>query len=249
LNEHTSGHDPGAGHGLSRRRFLRDTAVATGGALVLGVGERTPALVAAQGTQAGATTAATAAGSYSPVALTEDELATLKAVLARLIPADELGPGAVEAEVYVYIDRALIGAYKDSLPLYHQNLAALNKAAAAQGATSFATLSADKQDALLKKLESLTGTAPTAVQGNSQGASAATNITGATAGFFPLLLEHTREGMFGDPMYGGNKSFAGWDLVGYSGIKLVWTAEEQAIGTVVPPAHLSDAKLGGYPVS
>ena len=35
-----------------------------------------------------------------------------------------------------------------------------------------------------------------------------------------MLLEHTREGMFSDPIYGGNVNFAGWDLIGYPGIKL-----------------------------
>ena len=46
-------------------------------------------------------------------------------------------------------------------------------------------------------------------------------------GLFSLLLEQTRQGMFGDPMYGGNLNFAGWDLIQYPGLKLLWTAEEQ----------------------
>ena len=51
--------------------------------------------------------------------------------------------------------------------------------------------------------------------------------------------------MFGDPIHGGNKDFAGWDLIAYPGVKLVWTAEEQAIDAVVIPEHASVAEFGG----
>ena len=39
--------------------------------------------------------------------LTAAELTTLKAALDRLIPNDDLGPGANEIGVFVYIDRAI----------------------------------------------------------------------------------------------------------------------------------------------
>jgi gluconate 2-dehydrogenase gamma chain len=29
-----------------------------------------------------------------------------------------------------------------------------------------------------------------------------------------------REGIFGDPMYGGNAGKAGWELIGFPGVKL-----------------------------
>jgi hypothetical protein len=48
-------------------------------------------------------------------------------------------------------------------------------------------------------------------------------------------------------MYGGNYKFAGWDLIGYTGIKLVWTAQEQALGAKLKPAHTSIAMYGGKP--
>ena len=35
--------------------------------------------------------------------------------------------------------------------------------------------------------------------------------------FFKLVLEDTYEGMFADPVYGGNHCFAGWKLIGYPG--------------------------------
>lgn len=45
-------------------------------------------------------------------------------------------------------------------------------------------------------------------------------------GFFELVRRHVVEGMFGDPIYGGNRDFAGWRLVGYPGAYRAWTAEE-----------------------
>jgi gluconate 2-dehydrogenase gamma chain len=47
-----------------------------------------------------------------------DEGAFIEAAVARLIPADELGPGALEAEVPVFIDRQLAGAWGAGERLY-----------------------------------------------------------------------------------------------------------------------------------
>ena len=35
--------------------------------------------------------------------------------------------------------------------------------------------------------------------------------------FFALLRQHTIEGMFADPMHGGNAGMVGWKLIGYPG--------------------------------
>src|SRR5215213_9515413 len=43
--------------------------------------------------------------------LTQTEIAFIEAAVARLIPADELGPGAKEAGVSYFIDHQLAGAY------------------------------------------------------------------------------------------------------------------------------------------
>src|SRR5262245_47736634 len=57
--------------------------------------------------------------------LTATEMDTLEAVVARLIPSDELGPGAKEARAARYIDRALGGALATSRQAYAAGLAAL----------------------------------------------------------------------------------------------------------------------------
>ena len=46
----------------------------------------------------------------------------------------------------------------------------------------------------------------------------ATGFTWPSAqAFFNTVRTHTMEGMFADPVYGGNKDFAGWVLVGFPG--------------------------------
>lgn len=172
---------------------------------------------------------------YKAATLTSQEMATLRAALAQLLPKDELGPGAVEAGVDVYIDTALANAYKALLPTYRTLLAAFDKAAASAHGESFASLAAADQVALLGQLEA--GKAP----------GVAVSDRAAVAKGFQLLLAHMREGMFGDPMYGGNRNTAGWQLIGYPGVTLVWTAGDQAIGAKVPPSNRTAASYGGAP--
>ena len=45
--------------------------------------------------------------------------------------------------------------------------------------------------------------------------------------------------MFGDPYHGGNADFAGWDLLGFPGVKLSFGAAEQQLDVNVIPAHKS----------
>jgi gluconate 2-dehydrogenase gamma chain len=45
-----------------------------------------------------------------------------------------------------------------------------------------------------------------------------------------MMLEDTYEGMFSDPIYGGNHAFAGWKLVGYPGAQRAYTPSELVHG-------------------
>ena len=54
----------------------------------------------------------------------------------------------------------------------------------------------------------------------------AAGFTGSAA-FFALVLSHTHQGTFGDPYYGGNANFVGWDLIGYPGVRTMVTAADQ----------------------
>jgi hypothetical protein len=47
------------------------------------------------------------------------------------------------------------------------------------------------------------------------------------------------EGMFGDPHYGGNKNFAGWDLIKYPGPRPAVSPEMQKMGEPIAPYRRS----------
>ncbi len=137
------------------------------------------------------------------VSLTPAEAETLRAIIARLIPADENGPGALEARADRFIDRALGGALKNLRSAYSAGLAAANASAQASKGAAFAKLSPADQDAVL-----------TAMQQESPQ-------------FFNLVRTHTIQGTFSDPFYGGNENFIGWDLIGYPGARIAVSANLQ----------------------
>src|SRR3954466_9031923 len=143
--------------------------------------------------------------------LTATEADLLEAIVARLIPSDGNGPGATEARAAHYIDRALGGALATSRQAYPSGLAALDRYSRSSRGKAFTDLSATDQDSVLIDVE--TG--------------AATGFTGSSAPFFALVLNHTHQGTFGDPYYGGNANFIGWDLIGYPGIRTMVTAADQ----------------------
>ena len=143
--------------------------------------------------------------------LTATEADLLEAIVARLIPTDANGPGATEARAAHYIDRALGSALAASRPAYTSGLAALDRYSRSSRGKPFTELSATDQDSVLIDVE--TG--------------AATGFTGSSAVFFNLVLNHTHQGTFGDPYYGGNANFIGWDLIAYPGIRTMVTATDQ----------------------
>ena len=147
----------------------------------------------------------------------------LEAVVARLVPSDVTSPGAAEARAAHYIDRALGGALASSRETYRQGLATIDAVAVSSRGEPFARLSAGDQDALLRQLE----------------ADMPATFPGGAAAFFTLVLGHTLQGTFGDPHYGGNRNFAGWDLLGYPGIRLAVTADQQRLGEKPAATHMS----------
>ncbi len=48
----------------------------------------------------------------------------------------------------------------------------------------------------------------------------------AAQAFFTTVRTHTMEGMFADPVYGGNKNFVGWRLIGFPGAQPLYTPED-----------------------
>jgi gluconate 2-dehydrogenase gamma chain len=161
---------------------------------------------------ASAAEAPQAAGSRTALeSFTASEAELMDAIVARLIPTDENGPGATEAHAVRYIDRALGGALASSRQAYSAGLAALDRYARSSRGAAFTRLSPIDQDSVLIDVE--TG--------------AATGFSGSSAVFFAMVLGHTHQGTFGDPYYGGNTNYIGWDLVGYPGVRTMVSAADQ----------------------
>jgi len=158
--------------------------------------------------------------------LTQPEIRFLDAAVARLIPADDLGPGAKEADVTYFIDQQLAsvwgthgrnyrsGPWPEGTPeqgfqsrltpqeIYRAAIRETNVHCIRQYQKAFEFLAAREQDEVLHGLE----------DGKIELESLPARL------FFNLLLRNTLEGFFADPMYGGNRDKIGWKLIGFPGV-------------------------------
>lgn len=137
---------------------------------------------------------------------TAAEARVVEAACSRIFPTDESGPGAKEAGVVIFIDRQLAGPYGRDKYRYtkppfvesgpehgyqgQKNPREVYREGIAQ-LGNFADLTAAEQDQKLRAIEKTT--------------------------FFVMLRRHTIEGMFSDPMHGGNAGLIGWQLIGFPG--------------------------------
>src|SRR3989449_5225467 len=148
----------------------------------------------------------------------------IEAAIARLIPNDDLGQGALEADVSYFIDRLMTSEYGSGARFYNQGpfgdttryqgyqlpltppevyragIAATNRYCEEKHGKRFAQLDAGAQDEVLNALQSI----------------GLEKVPGAT--FFGQLLSDTKDGFFSDPVYGGNRDMIGWKLVGFPGV-------------------------------
>lgn len=194
----------------SRRAFLLRAAVtAVAGA---GVGTVPEALAQPHGGSHGAQPAAHPhSDSGFGAFFNADDAATIAAFTERLMPGAPGKPGALDAGVLNYIDLALAGAYSDQQDFYRRGLNALEAYCQKTYKASFVTVGAERQNEVIKALES----------GKATGFD-----WPRPQAFFNRLRVHTIEGMFADPIYGGNKDFAGWRLIGFPGAQPVFTPEQ-----------------------
>ncbi len=161
------------------------------------------------------------------VYFTPTEVAFIEAAVARLIPNDPVGPGAVEANVPFFLDRQLAGKFGQGdhfflggpwpkgtpeqgyqtrftpAQLYRAAMTSIDKYVGANfNGAGFSTLAAEDQDKVLKGLESGEIKLDGGVDSNA---------------FFAMLLQNTKEGYFSDPIYGGNKDMSAWKMIGFPG--------------------------------
>jgi len=216
----------------TRRDILRTTAGAGSVAIISWFGPRADA--------AGADSLAprpVASRTFSY--FTAPEISFIDAAVSRLIPADELGPGAKEAGVTFFIDQQLAGSFGRAETWYMQGpwkegtpeqgyqlklTPAQLYRAGIQGIDdycrrtfnnkTFAELGAGDQNKVLHGLE----------KGEIELASAPAKE------FFAMLWQNTNEGFFADPIYGGNRDFTGWKLIGFPGPRYNYVNEIEQYG-------------------
>lgn len=199
---------------ISRRDLLRGVGAvgAAAAAAPMVEGAQAPA---ADGGQAGRQSGARARQPTVYEHLTAAEAAVLEAIVDHLIPADANGPGALDAGATRYIDRALGGALRDQREAYRAGLEAMDRYCRMTRGGPFLQLSRTDQYSVLIDLEG----------GSATGSGA--GFAGSSAAFFAMIKTHTWQGTFGDPYYGGNADFVGWDLLNYPGVRTGVTEADQ----------------------
>lgn len=168
------------------------------------------------------------------------DAATVEAIAARVIPGGESDPGAREADVIVYIDRTVAGFDHDTQPLYARGLKLLDEQCRKTQGRPFVELGPKDQDAVLARTED---------EGDSAAPGSPEHVL---ADFFALVRQHTIEGMFADPMYGGNRDGVGWKLVGFPGARWGYSPEHKQPGfdaSTLDPVSLNELRrqYGDYP--
>lgn len=210
---------------MNRREFLTIPARGVSAAVIAALGA---SLVDAQET-------------YLKVPLrffTAKQAAVIEAACERIMPADESGPGAKDAGVVIYIDRQLAGPYGhdkyrytkppffESVPEHGYQGKENPREIYARGMETlgeFVSMTVEEQDARLVAMEH--------------------------SMFFQMLRTHTIEGMFCDPLHGGNIGMAGWKMIGFPGPSLSWGQEiDKHYGEAFRPAPKSLEQIAGHPV-
>jgi gluconate 2-dehydrogenase gamma chain len=169
---------------------------------------------------------------------TEEEALSVAAAAAQIFPSDEAGPGAQEAGVVIYIDRQLAGPYgRDA---YRYTKPPFEPGAPEQGYQGAATPAGVYREGL-KNIRGLHLLAP------AEQHAVLKQMEGST--FFALLRTHTIEGMFCDPMHGGNAGMIGWQLIGFPGPRMSYADEvEQYRGRPFRPKPASLRQIVGRDV-
>src|SRR5207247_1957508 len=183
--------------------------------------------------------------------LTFIEAAFVEAFVDVLVPADELTPSGSDIGLATFIDRQLAGAWGKGDRLYQQGpwaqgapgqgyqlpltpaeffragIAAVNKHCKDEYGKEFDRLPAADRQRVLENLD--------------KNMLKLDHISGKQ--FFDAAYQATMEGMFGDPIYGGNKNKAAWKMIGYPGVIAVHATNIATYRNkpyVVPPVSIAD---------
>lgn len=178
-----------------------------------------------------------------PTFFTPHQRATVEAAMARIIPSDDT-PGALEAGCIDFIDRYLSGidfifakpdgsgfevlegkaaeSWRQRIEIlrakYNQGIADLDTRAQSAFSANFVALTPEQQDSILRAVDARGQAAPGVDEAaDSSGPALQQTSTEIDLDFFPLLVVHTRQGFYADPIYGGNRQQMGWKTIGFHG--------------------------------
>jgi Gluconate 2-dehydrogenase subunit 3 len=137
--------------------------------------------------------------------LTPEQARQVEAIASQIIPTDDL-PGAREAGVVYFIDRALVTFAADTRPIYERGIAAVNQLTRTKypQRKTFADATAEEQETILTEF----------VAGSDYRGERPEITPAASDDFFQTIRMHTIFGFLADPSAGGNKDYAGWKVVG-----------------------------------
>lgn len=220
-------------HDESRRKFLKISGAALGGLVAGGViggvvgrslGTNQPQEPPKQGVNDAP--ANTKDYNQALMFLNQEQFRITEAAAERIFPKDELGPGAKELGVAFFIDHQLAGPwgmnardymvgpfYKSEATqgyqaafkrheLFTMGLNALREYSQTKFSKAFDTLEGAQQDEVLTAFE--------------KGDEVQLHGIPSTL-FFNLLRSLTIEGVYADPLYGGNKNMQGWRMKNFPG--------------------------------
>jgi len=207
---------------IGRREFLTTVSV-VGAASASALAPVTAEAEAASQTPAAQHTPEAAGYTY----LKPSEQAFVEALVDHMIPKDELTGSGTEIGIATYIDRALAGSwgkgdrlYKEGpwqrgtpnqgyqLPLtpaelYRAGIQGSNAYCRKTFGKDFDRCTAEQKETFLNDLAGNKITFDGGLPGRA---------------FFSMFYENVMEGLFADPIYGGNKDKAGWKMIGFPGV-------------------------------
>lgn len=162
------------------------------------------------------------------------EALIINALTGEFLPSEEGSPGAAEAGVTTYIDRSLAGFMRDLQSVYRRGFVALADLTSELFGISFVEATGDQRAQLMGEMAQLGVDHPEKFLGQ----------------FFRIVREHTIQGFFGDPAYGGNRDTVGWKLVGFPGAQWGYTDEQMQPGVdsrSIPILTVKDlySRIGG----
>lgn len=232
----------------SRRNFIKNSGLTIGGLVLGGVAG---GLIGSNSATTKSQTTTKPVKSHETKEFTEamqffsrkEDFDTLAAATECIFPEDENGPGAIALRAPYYIDKQLASPwgrnvndyrkrpFKDGqTPLnrgeiFLQGIRKLDEEGKKKFQKSFRELEEAEQIEILQDFES--------------GKVKLEYVTSAK--FFAMLRQSTLEGVYCDPLYGGNKNMDGWKMKEYPGAQMSYANVIESKEFVkIEPMSLSD---------